>query len=54
MNQLKLAESINREVNKLWQSGEMLSKVTPTTAELLKYWFGEEYCDVREKNFHIG
>lgn len=54
MNKLKLAENISIEVNNLWQSGEIFDKVTPTTAELLKYWFGEEYCNVREKNFHIG
>lgn len=54
MNQLKLAENISNEANKLWQSGELLNKVSYTSAELLKYWFGEEYCVAREKNFHQG
>lgn len=33
---------------------EMLEQVTPTTAELLKYWFEEDFCDVRWLNFHKG
>ncbi|MBR1770257.1 MAG: DEAD/DEAH box helicase family protein, partial [Bacteroidales bacterium] len=35
-------------------SGEMYQKVTSVTAELLKFWFDESYCDTREKNFHKG
>lgn len=54
MDKLKLAENISIEVNNLWQSGELLNKVSYTSAELLKYWFGEEYCVAREKNFHKG
>ena len=32
----------------------MLEKVTPTTASLLNYWFGEGFCNEREINFHEG
>ena len=32
----------------------MLEQVTLTTAELLKYWFEADYCDVRQLNFHEG
>ncbi len=33
---------------------EFLSQVTPVTAELLRYWFEADYCDLRELNFHEG
>jgi type III restriction enzyme len=33
---------------------ELLEQVTPTTAELLKFWFQRDYCDLRPINFHEG
>lgn len=33
---------------------EILQQVTPTTAELLKFWFQQDYCDTRFLNFHSG
>lgn len=33
---------------------EILSQVTPTTAELLKFWFQQDFCEVRLHNFHQG
>src|SRR4051812_24305048 len=33
---------------------EMLGQVTPITAELLRFWFQQDYCDVRDLNFHAG
>lgn len=33
---------------------EILSQVTPTTAELLRFWFQQDYCDLRPLNFHEG
>ncbi|MFF5413781.1 DEAD/DEAH box helicase family protein [Streptomyces albidoflavus] len=33
---------------------ELLGQVTPTTAELLKFWFQQDYCDLRALNFHEG
>lgn len=51
---LDLAKSITETVNILWESGEFLDKVTPTTAGLLKYWFGENYVQNRFLNFHKG
>jgi type III restriction enzyme len=33
---------------------QLLEEVTPTTAELLAYWFGRDYCDLRVLNFHEG
>ena len=33
---------------------ELLEQVTSVTTELLQYWFGADYCDQRELNFHEG
>ena len=51
---LKLAETINEIVNREWESGEFLEKVTPTTHDLLMYWFHDSFCEVRDINFHEG
>ena len=51
---LELASRLTDVVNAAWESGEMLEKVTPTTASLLNYWFGEGFCAQRERNFHQG
>ena len=48
---LKLAERLSAVVNESFESGEMLEKVTPVTAELLKFWFTEPYIDERTINF---
>ena len=51
---LELAHQLTDVVNAAWKSGEMLEKVTPTTASLLNYWFGEGFCNERARNFHEG
>lgn len=51
---LELAKRLSDVVNASWQSGEMLEKVTPITAELLKFWFGDDFCSLRSRNFHEG
>lgn len=51
---LELAARLTELVEKEWANGKMLQAVTPTTAELLKYWFGEAFCELRDKNFHLG
>lgn len=33
---------------------KMLDQVTPMTAELLRFWFQQDYCELRELNFHAG
>jgi type III restriction enzyme len=33
---------------------KLLGQVTPVTAELLRFWFQQDYCDVRDINFHEG
>ena len=51
---LELAKRLSETVNEAWESGELLDQVTPTTQELLKFWFSEEYCSLRNRNFHAG
>ena len=51
---LELAKRLSEIVNDAWESGELLEQVTPTTQELLKWWFSEEYCSLRSRNFHAG
>ena len=51
---LELAKRLSETVNAAWESGELMEQVTPTTQELLKYWFSEEYCSLRNRNFHAG
>ena len=51
---LELAKRLSETVNETWESGELLEQVTPTTQELLKFWFSEEYCSLRNRNFHAG
>ena len=31
---------------------KMLDQVTPVTAELLRFWFQQDYCELRDLNFH--
>lgn len=51
---LELAHRLTDVVNAAWESGEMMEKVTPTTATLLKYWFNDGFCSTRSHNFHEG
>jgi len=51
---LDLAKRLSETVNAAWESGELMEQVTPTTQELLKFWFSEEYCSLRNRNFHAG
>lgn len=51
---LEVAKRLSERVNTAWESGEMLEQVTPTTQALLKYWFDEDYCSLRNRNFHKG
>lgn len=51
---LELAKRLTEIVNEAWADGSMLEDVTPTTKELLKWWFSEEQCSIRKRNFHEG
>lgn len=35
-------------------SSKLLDQVTPVTADLLRFWFQQDYCELRELNFHAG
>ena len=51
---LKLAKAITQKVNESWESGEMLSRVSLITQDLLKFWFKEPHIETRYVNFHEG
>lgn len=51
---LELARRLSETVNEAWESGRMAEQVTPVTRELLRFWFSEEFCSLRERNFHTG
>jgi len=51
---LRLAKSISSKVNESWESGEIMSKVSLVTQDLLKFWFIEPHTQTRDINFHIG
>ena len=51
---LELAKRLSETVNAEFESGAMQEQVTPTTQELLKYWFSDDYCSLRKRNFHVG
>ncbi|MFH1175281.1 MAG: DEAD/DEAH box helicase family protein [bacterium] len=51
---LKLAETISKKANESWESGEMLSRVSLVTQDLLKFWFKEPHIQTRHINFHEG
>ncbi len=57
--QLALAAGLTTKTQQLCiglESGvaDIFDLVTPTTAELLHWWFGEEACATRRLNFHLG
>jgi len=51
-----LAKLVNTQVADLVAGlePELLGQVTSTTAELLRFWFQQDYVDLRELNFHEG
>ena len=59
MSQLELANSLTSKTQQLCiglEDGvaDISGLVTPTTAELLHWWFGVETCATRRLNFHDG
>ena len=52
---LEFAKRVTISANESYRSGEMLTKVTPTTRELLTVWFDREWTQDRgDLNFHEG
>ena len=60
VDQFPLATGISRAISEdidavvAGNPPEHFASVTPVTAELLKFWFQSDYCDVRNLNFHEG
>lgn len=59
INQLTLAKNLTTRVNGLTSglengAAELLNLVSDTTAELLRWWFQQDYSDMRPFNFHEG
>lgn len=59
INDLTLARKLTATVAEACNGLEagtaaILDKVSPTTAELLKWWFQEDFRDTRDFNFHEG
>ena len=51
---LKFAAALTDVVNRAWEDKSLLRQVTPVTADLLRYWFEDVFCQERSRNFHIG
>jgi type III restriction enzyme len=56
---MALANALTRRTQALCEGlehgiADILELVTPTTAELLRWWFGEDACAARAINFHPG
>jgi len=59
INDLTLASKLTERVSEACiglENGDapILSQVSETTAELLKFWFEQDYIDNRGFNFHEG
>ena len=59
MSQLELAQALTAKTQQLCigledSVADIFDRVTPKTAELLHWWFGEEACATRRLNFHDG
>ncbi|MDD3919440.1 MAG: DEAD/DEAH box helicase family protein, partial [Candidatus Pacebacteria bacterium] len=51
---LKIAKELTDKVNASWNNGELLSKVSLVTQDLLKFWFKEPHTETRYVNFNQG
>lgn len=51
---LQFASDVSARANEAWANGQFLEAVTPTTRELLTYWFSEGHTTIREINYHEG
>jgi type III restriction enzyme len=51
---LELAKIISEETNNAFNDGSLFEQVTPTTRDLIKFWFCEPHTETRNINFHEG
>ncbi|GAB3077619.1 DEAD/DEAH box helicase family protein [Pedococcus soli] len=51
-----LAKMVDQQIAEIMAGRDpaLIHQVTPVTAELLRFWFQQDYCDVRDANFHEG
>ena len=49
---LEMAKRLTQKVNEAWADGSMLEAVTPTTKELLQWWYSEEQCSISKFYFY--
>lgn len=51
-----LSKLIDGQLSDLFEGADppLLAQVTPTTAELLRFWFQQDFIDLRPLNFHVG
>jgi type III restriction enzyme len=59
MSQLELANRLTAKTHQLCVgleggAADILNLVTPTTAELLRFWLQTDFCETRRCNFHPG
>lgn len=59
INDLTLAKELTKRVEEAavgieTGSAPILGQVSPITAELLKWWFQQDFLDLRDVNFHAG
>lgn len=51
---LHIAQRISALANAALADGSLFEQVSPTTAELLRYWFAPSFTERRAVNFHAG
>ena len=51
---LLFAKELTNIVKRAWQNGSFIENVTPITQDLLRFWFSDSFCDIRNFNFHEG
>ncbi len=51
---LELAKKISIQANNAFNDGSLFEAVTPTTRDLLRFWFCEPHTETRDINFHEG
>ena len=54
MAPLEFAKIVTDKANAAWEDGSFMEAVTPTTRNLLTYWFSDIYTDMRKVTFQIG
>jgi type III restriction enzyme len=51
---LQLARRVTAAAESAWADGGLVAKVTPVTADLIRFWFDDAHRQTRPVNFHTG